>query len=121
MFISINHTDLHAKQGRVEACSTLCRIFCGEKFFEKLYYSILFGLNGGITDSCLPVILMNTISLFVEGVIMMVHDFVVGIMILPKLAPGFETDIPLENLRLAAIKIASTIMCLLNKVSLKTN
>ncbi|RIA84468.1 hypothetical protein C1645_832213 [Glomus cerebriforme] len=130
---SINRTDSGAKQGRAEAYGILCRIFClpqrREKFLRnyvtQFYRALIEGLR---TDSCLPVILMNTTSLFateLEGVRMIVPDFVVGIkMILPKLAPGFETDIPLDDLRLAAIRVTSTIMCLPNhfeKVSLRTN
>ncbi|PKY12404.1 hypothetical protein RhiirB3_494759 [Rhizophagus irregularis] len=130
---SINRTDLGAKQGRAEAYGILCRIFClpqrREKFLRnyvtQFYQALIIGLR---TDSCLPVILINTTSLFateLEGVRMMVPDFVVGIkMILPKLAPNFETDIPLDELRLAAIRVASTIMCLPNhfeKVSLRAN
>ena len=130
---SINRTDFGAKQGRAEAYGILCKIFClpqrREKFLRSYITQFYRALTEGLrTDSCLPVILMNTTSLFateLEGVRMMVPDFVVGIkMILPRLAPGFETDIPLEDLRLEAIKVASTIMCLPNhfeKVSLRAN
>ncbi|CAI2169829.1 5127_t:CDS:10 [Funneliformis geosporum] len=130
---SIKRADSDVKQGRAEAYGILCKIFClpqrREKFLRHYITQFYRALTEGLrTDSCLPVILTNTTSLFateLEGVRMMVPDFVVGIkMILPRLAPGFETDIPLEELRLAAIKIASTIMCLPNhfeKVSLREN
>lgn len=121
------------QSGRAEAFGILCRIFClpqrREKFSRKYITQFYFALTEGLrTDSCLPVILMNASTLFatdLEGIRMMVPDFVAGIkMILPKLAPGFKTDLPLDDLRLAAIKVASTIMCLPNhfeKVSLREN
>lgn len=69
---------------------------------------------------------MNCTELFatdLDGVRMLVPDFVVGIkLVLPKLAPDFKCRVPLDQLRLAAIKVVSTIMCLPNhfeKVSLK--
>nr|CAG8510797.1 3940_t:CDS:10 [Entrophospora candida] len=130
---SIKSTDLGFEKGRAEAYGILCRIFCipqcREKFLRTYITQFYYVLSEGLrTISCLPTILMNTKSLFateLEGVRMMVPDFIIGIkMILPKLAPDFYTDIPLEELRLAAIKVTSTIMCLPNhfeKVSLKEN
>ncbi|CAG8721583.1 1054_t:CDS:2, partial [Acaulospora morrowiae] len=130
---TINLNDSGYQIGRAESFGILCRIFClpqkREKFSRDYITQFYFALTEGLrTDSCLPIILMNTCNLFatdLEGVRMMVPDFVVGIkMVLPKLAPGFKTDLPLDELRLAAIRVASTIMCLPNhfeKVSLREN
>ncbi|CAG8478444.1 10073_t:CDS:10 [Diversispora eburnea] len=130
---TLKRNDIGYQLGRAEAFGILCRIFClpqrREKFSRKYITQFYFALMEGLrTDSCLSIILMNTSNLFaidLEGIRMMVPDFVVGIkMILPKLAPGFKTDLPIEELRLAAIKVASTIMCLPNhfeKVSLREN
>ncbi|CAG8589929.1 4259_t:CDS:10 [Paraglomus occultum] len=129
---SITRKDADAQQGRAEAFGILCRIFCSPQpetlhrtYITQFYLALTEGLR---VDSCLPTILMNTTSLFatdLEGVRMMVPDFVVGIkMVLPKLASNFKTRLTLEELRLAAIRAAGTIMCLPNhfeKVSLKEN
>ncbi|CAG8471515.1 1328_t:CDS:2 [Acaulospora colombiana] len=130
---TMNRNDPGYQIGRAESFGILCRIFClpqrREKFSRDYITQFYFTLTEGLrTDSCLPIILMHTSNLFatdLEGVRMMVPDFVVGIkMVLPKLASGFKTDYPLEDLRLAAIRVASTIMCLPNhfeKVSLREN
>ncbi|CAG8500511.1 8579_t:CDS:10 [Ambispora gerdemannii] len=130
---AINNSDPDIQQGRATAYGILCKIFCSterrQKFLRNYITQFYRALSEGLrSSSCLPVILMNTDSLFateLEGVRMMVPDFVVGIkMILPKLASNFHTKIPLDDLRLAAIKVASTIMCLPNhfeRVSLKEN
>jgi hypothetical protein len=61
---------------------------------------------------------MNSTELFatdLEGVRLMVPDFVVGIKsILPKMQPEFRNIVSVDELRLAAIKVTSTIMCLPN-------
>ncbi|CAG8677236.1 20125_t:CDS:10 [Dentiscutata erythropus] len=129
----MSRPDAGTQLGRAAAFGILCRIFClpqkREKFLRnyvtQFYLALIEGLR---VDSCLPTILINTASLFatdLEGVRMMVPDFVVGIrMVLPKLAPGFKIDVPLEDLRLAAIRVASTIMCLPNhfeKVPMREN
>ncbi|CAG8459818.1 2057_t:CDS:10 [Ambispora leptoticha] len=128
---AIKNCDPDMQQGRATAYGILCKIFCSterrQKFLRNYITQFYRALSEGLrSPSCLPVILMNTDSLFateLEGVRMMVPDFVVGIkMILPKLATNFHTKIPLDDLRLAAIKVASTIMCLPNhfeRVSLK--
>ncbi|KAG9297725.1 hypothetical protein G9A89_011240 [Geosiphon pyriformis] len=130
---ALNQDDDEIKKGRAIAYGILCRIFCStqrhEKFLRTYITQFYRALSEGLrVHSCLPTILMNTDSLFaseLEGVRMMVPDFVVGIkLILPKLASNFDTVVPLEDLRLAAIKVASTIMCLPNhfeRVSLKEN
>ncbi|CAG8555493.1 1092_t:CDS:10, partial [Cetraspora pellucida] len=129
----MSRPDAGTQLGRAAAFGILCRIFClpqkREKFLHNYVTQFYFALIEGLrVDSCLPTILISTTSLFateLEGVRMMVPDFVVGIkMILPKLAPGFKIDVPLEDLRLAAIRVASTIMCLPNhfeKVPMREN
>ncbi|CAG8845014.1 18820_t:CDS:2, partial [Gigaspora margarita] len=129
----MNRPDPGTQNGRAVAFGVLCRIFClpqkREKFLRNYVTQFYLALIEGLRiDTCLPTILMSTTSLFateLEGVRMMVPDFVVGIrMVLPKLAPGFKIDVPLEDLRLAAIRVASTIMCLPNhfeKVPMREN
>ncbi|CAG8567296.1 5681_t:CDS:10 [Gigaspora rosea] len=129
----MNRPDPGTQNGRAVAFGVLCKIFClpqkREKFLRNYVTQFYLALIEGLRiDTCLPTILMSTTSLFateLEGVRMMVPDFVVGIrMILPKLAPGFKIDVPLEDLRLAAIRVASTIMCLPNhfeKVPMREN
>ncbi|RIB28963.1 hypothetical protein C2G38_2028136 [Gigaspora rosea] len=101
--------DPGTQNGRAVAFGVLCKIFClpqkREKFLRnyvtQFYLALIEGLH---IDTCLSTILMSTTSLFdteLEGVRMMVPDFVVGIrMILPKLAPGFKIDLKFYMLEL---------------------
>lgn len=111
------------QQGRAEAYGILCRIFSKPQrrtpflrlYIERFYAALAIGLR---SETCLPTILMNSTELFatdLEGVRLMVPDFVVGIKsILPKMQPEFRNIVSVDELRLAAIKVTSTIMCLPN-------
>lgn len=123
--------DRDSQRGCAEAFATLCKIFCKPQkrqpflrtYIERFYAALTVGLK---SDSCLPTILLSCTELFatdLEGVRMLVPDFIAAIkMVLPKLRFECKTNVSIDNLRLAAIKVLSTIMCLpnhFNKVELK--
>ncbi|KAM3589848.1 hypothetical protein VKS41_000701 [Umbelopsis sp. WA50703] len=112
------------QQGRAEAYGILCRIFSKPQrrepflrlYIERFYAALAIGLR---SETCLPTILTNSTELFatdLEGVRLMVPDFVVGIKsILPSIQPEFRNVVvSVDELRLAAIKVTSTIMSLPN-------
>lgn len=123
--------DLDSQRGCAEAFATLCKIFVKPQkcqpflrtYIERFYAALTVGLK---SDSCLPTILLSCTELFatdLEGVRMLVPEFIAAIkMVLPKLRFECKTNVSIDNLRLAAIKVLSTIMCLpnhFNKVELK--
>lgn len=123
--------DAELQRGCAEAFSILCKIFCRPQrprpflrtYIERFYAALTVGLK---SDACLPTILLNCTELFatdLEGVRMLVPDFVSAIkLVLPKLQIDCKDFVAVEDLRLAAIKVLSTIMCLPNhfdKVELK--
>lgn len=124
-------TDQDSQRGCAESYATLCKIFCKAQkrqpflrtYIERFYAALTVGLK---SESCLPTILLSCTELFatdLEGVRMLVPDFISAIkMVLPKLKFDCKTNVSIDNLRLAAIKVLSTIMCLpnhFNKVELK--
>ncbi|KAI8067251.1 hypothetical protein BDF21DRAFT_111951 [Thamnidium elegans] len=124
-------TDTESQYGCAESFATICKIFCKPQkrqqflktYIERFYACLTIGLK---SESCLPTILLSCTELFatdLEGVRMLVPDFIAAIkMVLPKLRFECKTNVSIDNLRLAAIKVLSTIMCLpnhFNKVELK--
>ncbi|KAI8341566.1 hypothetical protein BD560DRAFT_412168 [Blakeslea trispora] len=115
--------DSEAQRGCAESLATLCRIFCKPQkrqpflrtYIERFYASLMTGLK---SNTCLPTILLSCTELFatdLEGVRMLVPDFISAIkMVLPKMKFECKTQVSIDNLRLAAIKVLSTIMCLPN-------
>ncbi|RCI01761.1 hypothetical protein CU098_005512 [Rhizopus stolonifer] len=118
-----NQADTEAQRGCAESLATLCRIFCKPQrrqpflrtYIERFYAALMTGLK---SEACLPTILLSCTELFatdLEGVRMLVPDFISAIkMVLPKLTFEYKTNVSVDNLRLAAIKVLSTIMCLPN-------
>ncbi|KAG0179411.1 phosphatidylinositol-3,5-bisphosphate 5-phosphatase [Apophysomyces sp. BC1021] len=115
--------DVESQRGCAEAFGSLCKIFCrpqrGQPFLrtyiERFYGALSVGLK---CDACLPTILINCTELFasdLEGVRMLIPEFVTAIkLILPKLHIDIKHALSVDDLRLAAIKVVSTIMCLPN-------
>ena len=115
--------DSDAQRGCAESLATLCHIFCKPQkrqpflrtYIERFYAALITGLK---SDTCLPTILLSCTELFatdLEGVRMLVPDFMSAIkMVLPKMKFECKTQVSIDNLRLAAIKVLSTIMCLPN-------
>jgi hypothetical protein len=115
--------NVEAQRGCSESFATLCRIFTTPQFrqpflrtyVERFYAALSVGLA---SDACLPTILLSCTELFasdLEGVRMLVPKFISAIKrVLPKLRFEYKTNVSLDNLRLAAIKVLSTIMCLPN-------
>ncbi|KAI8979050.1 hypothetical protein BDF20DRAFT_905907 [Mycotypha africana] len=114
------------QRGCAESFATLCKIFCTPQqiepfhrtYIERFYAAIRIGLQ---SDVCLPTILLSCTDLFaatnLEGVRMLVPDFIAAIkMILPKLRFDYKltNGISIDQLRLAALKVLSTIMCMPN-------
>ncbi|KAI7899745.1 uncharacterized protein BX663DRAFT_532705 [Cokeromyces recurvatus] len=109
--------------GCAEAFATLCKIFCKPQrrepflrtYIERFYAALIIGLK---SDACLPTILLSCTDLFttdLEGIRMLVPNFISAIrMVLPKLRFVCKTNVSIDNLRLAAIKVLSTIMCMPN-------
>lgn len=127
---SVN-ADQDSQCGCAESFATLCKIFCKPQkrqpflrtYVERFYAALIVGLK---SESCLPTVLLSCTELFatdLEGVRMLVPDFISAIkMVLPKLRFDCKTNVSIDNLRLAAIKVLSTIMCLpnhFNRVELK--
>lgn len=123
--------DIDSQRGCAEAFGTVCKIFSRPQrlqpflrtYVERFYAALTVGLK---SDACLPTILINSTELFaadLEGVRMLVPDFISAIkMVLPKLQIVCKDFVAVDDLRLAAIKVVSTIMCLPNhfdKVELK--
>ena len=123
--------DQDSQRGCGEAFAILCKIFCKPQkrqpflrtYIERFYAALNIGLK---SDACLPTVLISCTELFatdLEGVRMLVPDFISAIkMVLPKLRFDYKTNVSIEHLRLAAIKVLSTIMCLpnhFNRVELK--
>ncbi|KAL0082446.1 hypothetical protein F4703DRAFT_1739402 [Phycomyces blakesleeanus] len=126
-----SQNDPESHRGFAEAFATLCKIFCRPQprqpflrtYTERFYAALCLGLK---VDACIPTILMNCTELFaidLEGVRMLVPDFISAIkMVLPKLNIQCKCFVSVDDLRLAAIKVISTVMCLPNhfeKVELK--
>ncbi|EPB83117.1 hypothetical protein HMPREF1544_10155 [Mucor circinelloides 1006PhL] len=115
--------DADSQRGCAEAYATLCKIFCKPQkrepflrtYIERFYAALQVGLK---SEACLPTILLSCTELFatdLEGVRMLVPDFISAIkMVLPKLRFECRTNVSIDNLRLAAIKVLSTIMCMPN-------
>ncbi|KAI9470555.1 MAG: hypothetical protein EXX96DRAFT_597448 [Benjaminiella poitrasii] len=115
--------DQEQQRGCAEAFATLCKIFCKQQkrepflrtYIERFYAALTIGLK---SDACLPTILLSCTELFttdLEGVRMLVPNFISAIrMVLPKLRFICKTSVSIDNLRLAAIKVLSTIMCMPN-------
>ncbi|KAL0143129.1 hypothetical protein V8B55DRAFT_1474509 [Mucor lusitanicus] len=116
-------TDAESQRGCAESFATLCKIFCKPQkrepflrtYIERFYAALQVGLK---SEACLPTILLSCTELFatdLEGVRMLVPDFISAIkMVLPKLRFECRTNVSIDNLRLAAIKVLSTIMCMPN-------
>ncbi|KAI9033672.1 hypothetical protein CLU79DRAFT_724841 [Phycomyces nitens] len=126
-----SQNDPESHRGFAEAFATLCKIFCRPQprqpflrtYTERFYAALCLGLK---VDACIPTILMNCTELFaidLEGVRMLVPDFISAIkMVLPKLNIQCKCFVSVDDLRLAALKVISTVMCLPNhfeKVELK--
>lgn len=118
------HThNVETQRGCAESFATLCNIFTTPQsrqpflrtYIERFYAALGFGLA---SDACLPTILLSCTELFasdLEGLRMLVPKFISAIKrVLPKLRFERKTNASLDNLRLAAIKILGTIMCLPN-------
>lgn len=111
------------EKGCAEAFAILCKIFTTPQkrkpflrtYIEKFYAALTVGL---LNNACLPTILLSCTKLFatdLEGVRMLVPEFIKAIkLVLPKLRFEFHGSVSVDNLRLAAIKVLSTIMCLPN-------
>ncbi|CAO3655862.1 unnamed protein product [Mucor fragilis] len=116
-------TDAESQRGCAESFATLCKIFCKPQkrepflrtYVERFYAALQVGLA---SEACLPTVLLSCTELFatdLEGVRMLVPDFISAIkMVLPKLRFECRTNVSIDNLRLAAIKVLSTIMCMPN-------
>jgi hypothetical protein len=115
--------DAESQRGCAESFATLCKIFCKPQkrepflrtYIERYYAALQVGLK---SEACLPTILLSCTELFatdLEGVRMLLPDFISAIkMVLPKLRFECKTNVSIDNLRLAAIKVLSTIMCMPN-------
>ncbi|KAH7036564.1 hypothetical protein BKA57DRAFT_175622 [Linnemannia elongata] len=129
-----SYTDAQAS-----AFGVLCRIFSKRQppsrpflriYTERFYEALSIGLR---SETSLPTILAHSTELFtseLEGVRMMVPDFVIGIRMAMsgkiRVTTGYQSQEKqkqvLEDLHLAALKVAGCIMCLPNhfeKVELK--
>ncbi|KAI9320406.1 hypothetical protein BX666DRAFT_2017636 [Dichotomocladium elegans] len=112
-----------SQRGCAEAFASLCKIFCRPQhqrpflrtYIERFYAALSVGLK---SDACLPVILLHSTELFatdLEGVRMLVSDFIAAIkLVLPKMVITTKGFVSVDDVRLAAIKVVSTIMCLPN-------
>ncbi|KAF9432411.1 hypothetical protein BGZ76_010844 [Entomortierella beljakovae] len=126
-------------EAQASAFGVLCRIFSKPQpptrpflriYTERFYETLSIGLR---SETSLPTILAHSAELFtseLEGVRMMVPDFVIGIRMAMsgqiRVATSFMSQDRqkqvLEDLHLAALKVAGCIMCLPNhfeKVELK--
>ncbi|KAG0300769.1 hypothetical protein BGZ98_008912 [Dissophora globulifera] len=126
-------------EAQASAFGVLCRIFSKPQpssrpflriYTERFYEALSIGLR---SETSLPTILAHSAELFtseLEGVRMMVPDFVVGIRMAMsgqiRVASGYMSQEKqkqiLEDLHLAALRVAGCIMCLPNhfeKVELK--
>ncbi|KAF9574487.1 hypothetical protein EC968_006292 [Mortierella alpina] len=126
-------------EAQASAFGVLCRIFSKPQpasrpflriYTERFYEALSIGLR---SETSLPTILAHSAELFtseLEGVRMMVPDFVVGIRMAMsgriRVSTGYMSQEKqkqvLEDLHLAALKVAGCIMCLPNhfeKVELK--
>ncbi|KAI8599710.1 hypothetical protein EDD21DRAFT_416527 [Dissophora ornata] len=126
-------------EAQASAFGVLCRIFSKPQpssraflriYTERFYEALSIGLR---SETSLPTILSHSAELFtseLEGVRMMVPDFVIGIRMAMsgqvRVAIGYMSQEKqkqvLEDLHLAALKVAGCIMCLPNhfeKVELK--
>ncbi|KAI1316622.1 hypothetical protein EDD11_009657 [Mortierella claussenii] len=126
-------------EAQASAFGVLCRIFSKPQpstrpflrtYTERFYEALSMGLR---SETSLPTILAHSAELFtseLEGVRMMVPDFVIGIRMAMsgqiRVATGYMSQEKqkqvLEDLHLAALKVAGCIMCLPNhfeKVELK--
>ncbi|KAG2228010.1 hypothetical protein INT45_012034 [Circinella minor] len=123
--------SMESQRGCASAFATLCKIFCRPQrstpflrtYIERFYAALCVGLK---SDACLPTILLHCTELFATdlvGVKMLAPEFISAIkMVLPKLQIDCRGFVSVDDLRLAAIKVVSTIMCLPNhfdKVELK--
>ncbi|KAI7828906.1 hypothetical protein BC939DRAFT_407851 [Gamsiella multidivaricata] len=126
-------------EAQASAFGVLCRIFSKPQpsarpflriYTERFYEALSIGLR---SETSLPTILAHSAELFtseLEGVRMMVPDFVIGIRMAMggqiRVANGYMSQEKqkqvFEDLHLAALKVAGCIMCLPNhfeKVELK--
>ena len=123
--------NMESQRGCASAFATLCKVFCRPQrstpflrtYIERFYAALCVGLK---SDACLPTILLHCTELFATnlvGVKMLAPEFISAIkMVLPKLQIDCRGFVSVDDLRLAAIKVVSTIMCLPNhfdKVELK--
>ncbi|ORX50508.1 hypothetical protein DM01DRAFT_1375846 [Hesseltinella vesiculosa] len=116
--------DLERQQGSAEAIGALCKIFSRPQpsrpfdrtYLERFYASLSLCLK---SDMCLPTILINGMDLFaadLNGIRILAPDVVAAIkMVIPKVQLDMHAiPLPLDALRLAALKILATIMCIPN-------
>ncbi|KAI8096897.1 uncharacterized protein BX664DRAFT_275281 [Halteromyces radiatus] len=115
--------DYERQCGCAEAIGTLCKVFCRPQrrnefqrtYLERFYAALSLGLK---SDICLPTILLSGTELFatdLKGIRMLVPDFIAATkMVVPKLKIDVRSHISTEVLRLAALKIIGTVMCLPN-------
>ncbi|KAI8881367.1 hypothetical protein K501DRAFT_295902 [Backusella circina FSU 941] len=114
------------EKGFSESFAVLIRIFSTPQkrvpflpcYIERFYAVLVVGLK---TDTCLPTIIMTSTQLFATnlmGIRMLVSDYVIGLRrILPKLKFEYKGPIYIDNLRLAAIRVLGTIMCVPNYIN----
>ncbi|KAF9412097.1 hypothetical protein BGZ94_001145 [Podila epigama] len=133
------HPNDSYHEAQASAFGVLCRIFSKPQppsrpflriYTERFYEALSTGLR---SETSLPTILAHSTELFtseLEGVRMMVPDFVIGIRMAMsgqiRVSSGYMSQEKqqqiLEDLHLAALKVAGCIMCLPNhfeKVELK--
>ncbi|KAF9102141.1 hypothetical protein BGX29_004915 [Mortierella sp. GBA35] len=133
-----DHVESYS-DAQASAFGVLCRIFSKRQpssrpflriYTERFYEALSIGLR---SETSLPTILAHSTELFtseLEGVRMMVPDFVIGIRMAMsgkiRVMTGYQSQEKqkqvLEDLHLAALKVAGCIMCLPNhfeKVELK--
>ncbi|KAI7867850.1 hypothetical protein BDF14DRAFT_1956776 [Spinellus fusiger] len=116
-------SDTESHRGFSEAYAILCQLFCRPQpntpflrtYTERFYAALCIGLK---VEACIPTILMNSTELFaidLEGVRMLVPDFITAIKgVLPKYNLQCKCYVSVDELRLAAIKVMSTVMSLPN-------
>ncbi|CAO3593387.1 unnamed protein product [Absidia cylindrospora] len=115
--------DAERQSGCAEAIGTLCKVFCRPQrrngflrtYLERFYAALSLCIK---SDACLPTVLLYGTELFatdLQGVRMLVSDFIAAAkMVVPKLKIDVKPHVPVDTLRLAALKIVGAVMCLPN-------
>ncbi|KAI8338078.1 hypothetical protein BC941DRAFT_470077 [Chlamydoabsidia padenii] len=116
--------NIERQSGCAEAIGTLCKVFCRPQrrngflrtYLERFYAALSLCLK---SDTCLPTVLFHSTELFatdLQGLRMLVPDFIAAAkMVVPKLKIDVNAQmLPVDTLRLAALKIIGTVMCLPN-------